>query len=96
MTSNTLDSIENLESVLEDYEKLVKFDGMLGSPEYTNPAIATAIARIRKENAGLLRVVAINDKGAFGYDLPYYDANSMKHSLMNNPGYFNVICFKLS
>ena len=60
----------------------------LGTPAYTNAAEATAIARIRREGIGLIRVIAQqrpqDGDNWFGYDLPRYDAASMTRDLVFN------------
>lgn len=60
----------------------------LPAPEYTNPAEASAIGRIRREGRGLVRVIAQVPAGTgehfFGYDLPAHDARLMARELTFN------------
>jgi hypothetical protein len=77
-------------------EQVKACKGRLPAPEYTNPAQAEAVARCRRDGDALYRVVAIEPRRmkAFGYDLPYCDARSMKWELEFN-GYKAVEMFKI-
>lgn len=71
----------------------------LPAPEYTSPAVAAAIARIRREGAGLWRIIARTpahwEKDSyFGYDLPRHDAELMRRELEFN-GYREVELAKI-